>query len=242
MHKQPRLLIFPAIVAALALGPVVAHADFTAPQAVNFGPAGLAFQANPTFQKFDPSLGTLTAVSLTIGGTLNGDLIGVYGGSGPSTVTEEVFAKVSVAGPSGLDIEVPLHLQHSDLLTGGGSFESKGSTTQLASPTPAQLADLSPYVGPGTFNLGIDFHPDPQTINNVPVASYFYFSNGNGSGSIDVTGIAGVILQYQYTPAVPEPAGIVLLISGGGTLLLARRLRRRTPGARTAGREDDPTA
>lgn len=201
----------------------LAHAA-TVTYSQNFGPLSIG---SPSFivsvPQFDPSLGTLTNVTLTLdgqtaGSTLVFDNEANVGGSvglqvGTTITATSSFLSALVATPaqstSGFvgpdDDGTPDYLGADSLTLAGGS----GSDTDFnSSNVPAVLALVS---GLGTINVDIT----NSIFTNVSTAGIFGPTDvtpGTFSGTVSVT--------YDY---VPEPS--TALLGGLGLLGLLRRRR-----------------
>jgi hypothetical protein len=230
-----------------------ARAAMTAPQSVTIpnttetswmpGTPSLAGLDPMMFNRFDPALGTLTAVDVTMSYSLSRSISMSF--TTPSTIT-------IVAAPTTLALEGPL----------GGTLSLKapvdsvtyqqaglpGQTYSTSEPVGSQFylapvglphntpnlpftgtlssqltkaPDLTLFTGPGSVGLNASAIAGISTITS---------STGNGSGSVNTFAGLTVTVQYEYA-AVPEPSSVALLGLGGGGLLLLGRMRRRVHAA-----------
>ncbi len=205
------------------------------------------------FNQFNPKLGTLTAIDITLTTTVRNDYIFTFS----STATIDV-ATSQTSDPSILNDPA-----RRSQLTDGPSvslLDAKGVTPLFGGPgrtQPVDFVQLTESSGTykSTLPITSPFYVAPtitqQTLSRsvtdsdslsllsefigtgtvgLPVtATAFssYFSNsGNGGGAVITTAVATITIQYEFL-AVPEPSSILLLGLGVGISLLANSLRRR---------------
>lgn len=183
--------------------------------------------SNPlSFMKFDPALGTLKAVNLTLDYTFMHDISMTY--DTPATIHVNVTGKsISVAAPdkSSLVSENPIDTDVSKSLTSGNfpvvvtlPTKNQSGTTGPISLTSA--ADLKLFLGSSAHDAIL-----------LPVVAGAHSDNGvdsgNGTATSRVQAGASVHLSYKYDP-VPEPSTLAILGLGG---LAAYVVRRRNRGA-----------
>jgi hypothetical protein len=220
------------------------------------GTPGIGDRLN--FTPFDPSLGTLTGVEITLSLTVRDDFMLVF----PSTPTPTTLylATTQTSDPSVLSD--PNRVRQ---LTDGprGTITAPDSLTQLfggsGTTVPVDVVSLTEPSGTWSSMLPVtDPHFIPPSIVTLSLAltldatrasllrefigtrtinlpgeavanSSFYSSSGNGSGLVLTSAGATVTIQYQYNPAaIPEPSGLILLGLGAGLGLLAAGRGRRT--------------
>lgn len=195
-----------------------------------------------TFDKFDPSLGTLTSVSVSVTLNKSGGRFEVDNDSTSSgfiTLEHNVVGNLSVvAGGVGLFRNDFTTIGASGTLTASSSmpaqevfgtsgdntdtFDATGQSDYLRfNPGNASASDSgtiaasaqSSYVGPGTFVLGAN------ALQSVSVTGL-----GGLQQAITVADVSGeVTVTYNYLATVPEPTSA--LLGGLGCLLLLRRRR-----------------
>ena len=215
---------------AVGLLPTAAKADVTSPQAIqiaatdtNFGP-GTAINDPMIFNQFNPTLGTLNSVSVSV----------LYDFSHSATVTfytPGMFTtaatnnNLSVTLSNGQQIASATAPDYSQNTTFNAATMTLNNPVNLPSVTnsgavgPVSLtsaADLALFTGNGTVSI-------PVLASSV---ANFTTNNGNGAGLVTTQADAKVTVSYNYTPnAVPEPSSVVLLGLGGCGLLWYRRRR-----------------
>jgi hypothetical protein len=202
---------------------------FTAPQTSSTAALGTAasitelINAPLTFNKFDPSLGTLTDVEIS--GSLAFTSTGVLTNTAqtPETFdfTTNIFGTLTstdVSGVTGLSTTASEDTGFITLAPGGTQgFNFSASNTMPGITLTSPPSDLSSFVGSGTYNL----------LGNTLSGTSFV----GGGGNIQVSQVTnaqftGTVI-YSYTPksTVPEPGAVGLLSAGslGILTLLARR-------------------
>jgi hypothetical protein len=165
-----------------------------------------------TFPQFDPALGTLTEVDISLTGAMQTQLtvqnVDSELPSSGHTNTHLVFtvqdAGLNLHDPS-IDMSGPsfaYSLDPGDSLTSGVLTKSLSITEIYTGP-----AILAEFSGPGVFSL------NASTFTETAL-----FSTGGNTESEQVTeaGLTGTV-TYQYDVAVPEPVTMVsaLLAAGG---------------------------
>jgi hypothetical protein len=217
----------------------VARGDTTPVQTVMTGMVqtnwipGTTGVTTPTFTQFDPSLGTLTAINLTLTTNVNNTYFFDFSQvSSATTITETNGSPgptISIFGPgatvvagspgtvSGNAIFTAVQpVDMNEILT-----ESSGTYTQTTNYTnfySTVLTDTTGFIGTGSVVL------DAESF----AYSSFSSSSGNGGGYVLTDAGATVSLYYTYTAAVPEPSSSVLMALGiGSTLIAGRKFRNR---------------
>src|SRR4051794_24040393 len=141
-----------------------------------------------TFKEFDPSLGKLTAVTITIGGRVDNTFGMTF--VNPTTITLKVDEELGVKG-------------FFDIISGPRMFSHTASS---GSYQPQAL----------NFNASRTVADDPENWTGHGVKSFditrsamsmFHSNTGNGAGFVTTTGSIWGEVQFDYTPnaAVPEP-------------------------------------
>jgi len=233
--KKTRILnpVFVAVALAAAAMPARAAvetfiADYGSPSA----PMVVADDGQTTFpialnlSKFDPSLGTLTDIILTLSSTdiVGSEVLNITGSAQSYSGASVSGGVVTVTGPNSLQTSSsPLSAGPFSGTVAPYSVVHAGSTTGVApaSTTPVQPTDFGNYTGSGMVSVGLSASASPA------------HSSGSGTGSPSpffgwyADSYGSVEIEYDYT-AVPEPgtmcAGLAAMSVCG--IELARRLRQ----------------
>ncbi len=181
--------------------------------------------ATLVFNKFNPSLGTLTGVSFTINGHIEGTSAFENTSSSTATIVTNLQVNIVVTHADGSSlIAITPVVSTSDNVTAFDGVKDFGGTSgktysslaadNLGRYTSALASDLAYFNGPGTITLSV-----------AALGS----SNATGSGNLlskfSSSASAASSLIYTYTPVVPEPTSLALTAVGGLVILAVRRKR-----------------
>jgi hypothetical protein len=189
-----------------------------------------AYSSPFSFQLFNPSLGTLNSVVLSLSSNLTGG-VQVYstlaGNTAFTNASSEVPVTVSVSAPGDVSAWVsgPARFAMASGTAVSGVNQFKGSSSTAVSTTVnVEASEFQDYTGTGTAQA--------------------MFSVGNGNGTYGGTGVPGLFfggmafadglfsVNYTYTEvsAVPLPPAGWLLLSGLVSMALIKRRRQRPDG------------
>jgi len=180
-----------------------------------------------TYSQFDPSLGTLTGISLSVTAGLSTSGTVQNTGAAAASFQYSVTAVVSSIGTDPL----------STTIFTGNAGQGFTVTTAAAQQTFINLAagasapfgtgagNLNPYTETGSATLAVssaNFSPFIATgtpnIYSMDVSmlgSFTALGAANVNSSLTTDGSESWTLTYTYTPApVPEPATMALLVTG----------------------------
>ncbi len=186
--------------------------------------SSLPLSVGLTLPLFNPDMGTLTAVTLSVEATILGkvQIVNISGSLGSPTnlAFTNAFTQipVTVTGPDSLTVSATavanvasgIATASPDLTTFSGIQGSQMGYT----PVPA--AEISTYVGSGTFGATLSASAGNATSGGTGGAGFLFFGGtAEAGGSADVT--------YTYTAIVPEPASMSLLGIGMAGFFAFRR-------------------
>lgn len=198
--------------------------------------ASTSVSQTQSFTQFDPALGTLTNVTVSMGGTtpfvVNGFVRVFQAGGGsvyqPGVVITSAGTGVAVTG-AGLNLS-PANLTSfntgkiNGINTNIGSTSIFGTGTSGTASAAVDSGSFASYVGTGTVDVTLAV--GNWTVS-PPADAGFGFSIENTNPAYFYNTGGAVTVTYTYN-AVPEPATVAMLGLGlGGVFMVARTVRRR---------------
>ena len=218
--------------------------------ATDWGPGTTGITNPLSFDQFNPKLGTLNSIDITLTATILNDYMLIFPNTQTATTLSVATSQttgpsavgptVTFFGPNGTQI-LGAAIQPVDfvqLTEPSGTWSSllpitdphfipPTMTTQSFSLTlTAADALFSDFIGTGNVDLPV----------TATAFSSFSSSSSNGTGEVTTKANASVTIQYSYA-SIPEPSSIILLGLGIGLSFLATsRLRRRAACASQSDR------
>lgn len=175
------------------------------------------------FQQFNPSLGTLDSVTLTLSSSLSTTLTVVNSASDASsgTVRTELLLTPAPSNLADSSLDIITSPQSYGLASGQSLTLPLVNRTGSSVNTYSDSTTLGQFTGSGTFSVGVG------TFTQTLLAN----TGGNTSSSqVTVADATGTVV-YDYTPfaAIPEPSGYAALagLCAMGMLGLSRRGNRK---------------
>jgi hypothetical protein len=243
-------IILPLTVTVLASVPAAQAATIT--QTFDTGLLTTNVVNDPiNFADFNASLGTLNSVVVTLGGSVERDLIfkNTSPNSGATISVTDWTTSFNLTGPSGVSLSAAnnatpsLNVKAYNTQPGSTTAVDNGTTTTIGGTTfnDAHLAITAggpnTYTDVGTFYNTTALASQSQTIT-TGLSTFMGTSTFNADASLSYGATGGnnysrfatyadglVTLQYNYTP-VPIPSAAWLFLSGlGGFGTLFRRRR-----------------
>lgn len=195
------LAVASAVVLAVGIGAwsPASQADTTPAACTTVGPSLTDFTATLTLPKFDPTLGTLTAVTISGSTTMRAQIRVENTSATADTVGAAISFNSSLGLPGGRSVPTELAYSHTESVPAfdgvldyaGSGFDTGPVETSEELPTLTLTGtDVGPYLGPGTFD---------STFNAVGRTQGF--GSGNQVNRIIVEAAATVCVAYSYSVA-----------------------------------------
>jgi PEP-CTERM motif len=211
----PTPLVSPQVTASIPITPT------------DWSPGNPGTVANPvSIPQFDPSLGKLLSVNFALNYSLQNNFSMTF--TSPSTITVGATnTSITVDRPNDTSIiaGLPADLTKTDTVTSGTpttvtfpTVDRTGSATPLSLTDPADLALFTAAKAGGTIALPVF----------ASAHSVFSSTTGNGTGMVNTSAGAELIVTYSYAPVVaqlPEPSTVAILGIGMAAALFVRRKR-----------------
>jgi hypothetical protein len=178
---------------------------------------------NGLIPQFNPAAGTLDSVTLELH-TTNGVSWYAIGGTSGQTVNVVLEAMNVLGTPAGGTgtTNTPGYIDNHDTLGVGSTINGVSDVTAHGDNEASNgdsgaisQADLADYIGTGT-------------VSGLTIASTDFSSGTGGSAAYTLTpsSLDGLTVTYDYSPSVPEPSSLALLLTGLPMGMLVMRRRR----------------
>ena len=174
----------------------------TAPQSFTFADSTADWNDNLPVTQFDPALGTLEAVILT----LSGDIQGSVSARNEDTDPADIYTSQTVTISLGSSLSVAPTVSDSMLLVGGGSRSDTGLVaTDWNTAELTDASDLATFIGQGTV-----------TVPMTAAGSGSLYGPGDLLATLLAQSDATATVSYIYVPAgVPDDADVWWNAAGG---------------------------
>jgi hypothetical protein len=224
-HKMLSLGVSSLMIAGLAVAASAQSTTSTQTATVALTPTNV--NTNMSFAQFDPSLGTLTSITINLTGTaFSTASVNSITAPGSNAYEFDSASTTHLQRPGGINTLITVLPFNPETQNLGGASDPalpftfpNNTATDTSGPTIfSGASDLTLFTGPGTILL-------PFKVNGS--------SGVNGPGtinsSVSTQGGGSATLFYTYTAfttATPEPGTWAMLIAGASTGLVALRRRR----------------
>lgn len=175
------------------------------------------FSATVSLPLFNPAMGTLTGVTLSVDATITGTLI-VFNLSGSPLSFTNGFTSIPVtvtssAGPTSVTATATATLASGTAAPGLNTYPGLTGTITGFQPVTTGIA---PYIGVGTFNATLGSTVLNASSGGTGPPALLFGGSASAGGQADVT--------YTFTSsAIPEPASMSLLGIGMAGFFAFRR-------------------
>jgi len=208
--------------------PTKACADLTMVEGASFGPGILNIIG---IKPFNPALGTLKSVDVTLQGTVSANLdLLPCGPGGPCpyqlVLDQNFFGLLPGFFSFGTDAQFIFSGFDASVAENYIYTFTFNAFTDLVGSFPNTVATGSGTLVPPSVIDGklSNFEPKIVNFNEIDEILSGAVSGGAALGSFSDQG--GLLIQYNYTPPVPEPSSLLLLASGLSALILSGRIQR----------------
>lgn len=222
--KNPLLTIALALLApaAFAQSSETFDAAFGSPGSpLNVGAP--AFPVSLSEQAFDPNLGTLTSVSITLTTTVGGQVDVLNTLATPESFTN-AFAQMSVTvtGPDSTAVTLSPAATIASGSVPGGFGQTNFAAVPSTGSSARSASTLSDYEIPGGGSILLTVNSSATgTYGGTATPGVYFGGSANAYGDVKVT--------YNYT-LIPEPATYALAMGAAGLALVLIRRRMVSSG------------
>jgi PEP-CTERM motif len=178
--------------------------------------------ASITCGQFNPSVGTLSSITLEIDGQITGSIGLTNNATSAQTVQGTTSSNFDLGGSlAGFTFPTPLFVATfttgSVTLNPGQTQTFSGLASSVQTVSNTQSSTFAPYTGTGSFNFFLNTLTGFQLLGGGGQVGSSQQTNANAKGIVTYT--------YNVASSTPEPGTLMLLGTGLVAVVIGRRRR-----------------